>query len=156
MKILFAATPIAGHLNPLLTIARMVMARGDEAIVTTGAHLRPAVESAGAHFRPLAGGADFGGAHPQEIWPERNALSPGPAQLRFDFVRIFLDPISAQLATLRAIITDERPDIVVTDVGFMGRVALFLDPRRPSVPIVSCGISALFLIGLMALRSVLD
>lgn len=145
MKILFAATPIASHLNPLLSIARMVLDRNDEAIFTTGAHLRQSVEAIGAQFRPLASGADFGGKHPQEIWPERATLPAGPAQLRFDFEHIFLDPISAQTATLRAIISDERPDVVVTDVAFMGRVALFLDPMRPSVPLVSCGISALFL-----------
>lgn len=59
MKILFAATPSAGHLNPLLAIARMALARGDEALVATATYLRTSVEASGARFRPLAPGADI-------------------------------------------------------------------------------------------------
>lgn len=80
MKILFAATPVAGHLNPLLAIARMAMGRGDEALVTTATYLKPAVEAAGARFLPLAAGADIDFSRLEEALPEVYATPPGADQ----------------------------------------------------------------------------
>lgn len=139
MKILFAATPAAGHLNPILAVARMVMERGDEAIVTTANYLRPAVERAGARFLPLAPDANLDGFDVNALFPDIYALPPGPEQLLRVFEHILVDPMPAQLATLRAAIADERPDAVVADAFFLGLAALFLDPTRPPVPLVSCG-----------------
>jgi MGT family glycosyltransferase len=141
MKILFAATPAAGHLNPLLAIARMVLARGDEALVATGAYLRPSVEASGARFVPLASGADIDFTRVEEVLPERASLPPGPEQLRYNFERIFLDPMPPQAETLRRIIAADRPDIVVVDDLFFGATALFLDRETPRPPIVACSIT---------------
>jgi UDP:flavonoid glycosyltransferase YjiC (YdhE family) len=141
VKILFAATPVAGHLNPLLAIARMALARGDEALIATGSNFRSAVEKVGARFLPLAREADA--ARPELVLPSLANVPPGPALLRHVLARLFLDPMPAQLDTLRTVIAQERPDIVVTESMFMGRAALFLDPERPPVPLVSCGITFL-------------
>lgn len=81
MKILFAATPAAGHLNPLLAIAHMVLARGDEALVATAAYLRTSVDASGARFLPLVPGADIDFIRIEEALPERAShpdSSPGP------------------------------------------------------------------------------
>ncbi len=79
MKVLFAVSPAAGHLNPLLAIARMVLDRGDEAVVVTGTYLRRAVEQSGASFRSLLGAAAINFSRPEEIVPDRMRLPPGPA-----------------------------------------------------------------------------
>lgn len=138
-----AATPGAGHLNPLLAVAHMATARGDRVTIATADRFQRSVEAVGADFVPLLPGADFAASADESVMRERASLPAGPAQLRFDFERFFLDTMPAQLETLRAGIERERPDLVVTDCGFMGRAALFLDTTRPDVPLVSCGISIL-------------
>lgn len=92
-EILLAATPSTGHLNPLLAIARMALARGDEALVAAATSLRTSVEASGARFQPLAPGADIDLTRVEEILPERASLPPGPEQLRYNFERIFLDTL---------------------------------------------------------------
>ena len=52
MKLLLAATPLTGHLNPLLAVARVAAGRGDEVVVVTSEDARPKVEAAG--FRCVA------------------------------------------------------------------------------------------------------
>ena len=141
MKILFAATPAAGHLNPLLAIARMALARGDEALVATAGYLRTSVERSGARFLPLAPGADIDLTRIEEVMPERASIPPGPEQLRYNFERVFLDPMPAQAETLRRIIASECPDIIVVDDLFFGATALFLDRGAPRPPIVACSIT---------------
>ncbi|GJD64665.1 glycosyltransferase [Methylobacterium frigidaeris] len=141
MKILFTATPAAGHLNPLLAIARMALARGDEALVATATYLRGAVEASGARFLPLDPGADIDFTRIEEVLPERASLPPGPEQLRYNFERIFLDPMRPQAETLRRIVSTDRPDIIVIDDLFFGATALFLDSKTPRPPIVACSIT---------------
>lgn len=141
MKILFAATPVAGHLNPLLAIARMALARGDEVLVATARYLRASVEKSGARFLPLAPGADIDLTRIEDVLPERASLPPGPEQLRYNFERIFLDPMPPQAETLRRIIASEGPDIIVVDDLFFGATALFLDAQTPRPPIVACSIT---------------
>lgn len=139
MKILLAATPSASHLNPILAIARMALDRGDEVIVATATYLKPTVEEAGARFFPLASSADLNLSDLSAIFPDVQALPPGPEQLRRLFEHTLIDPMPAQLSTLRAAIADERPDVVVAEAYFMGLAALFLDPARPPMPLVYCG-----------------
>ena len=59
MKILIASTPATGHLNPLLAIARILIAEGHEITCLTGTAMRDRIESSGAKFRPLPADADF-------------------------------------------------------------------------------------------------
>ncbi len=142
MKIVFAATPAPGHLNPLLAIARLARARGDEALVVTGRALAPHVEAAGLRFIPLAPGADFDYRTLDVTDPERAALPPGPQQLLYDFERLFVDTMPAQTATLLAVIADEAPDLVVVDSLFLGSAPLFLG-SAPRPAIVTCGVTIL-------------
>ena len=53
MKILFAATPLTGHVNPLLALARLAADRGDEILFVTGAGFEAKVRIAGFRFAPL-------------------------------------------------------------------------------------------------------
>jgi UDP:flavonoid glycosyltransferase YjiC (YdhE family) len=50
VKILIASIPGAGHLNPLLSIASLLVASGHEVAVQVNEDLRPAVEAAGHLF----------------------------------------------------------------------------------------------------------
>lgn len=144
MRILFAATPAAGHLNPILSLANIAMARGDEALIATGSHLRTTVEASGASFAPLLGAADLDLRRLDHVFPQRTTMPPGPEQLRFDIERVFIDTIPAQAETLRAQIQTFKPDIIVAESAFIGRAPLFYgDGARP--PIVGLGITFLAL-----------
>ncbi|MGO7042327.1 glycosyltransferase [Rhizobium acaciae] len=143
MKVLIASTPAAGHLNPLLAIARMVKARGDHVTITTGSTLKEAVVTARADFVPLRGNADYDSARVDELWPERVNMPPGPAKSLYDFENSFVDTMLPQAETLRAIIEEYEPDIIIADDFFFGTTVLYLDRSKPCPPIVICGVSVL-------------
>ena len=50
MKILIASTPATGHLNPLLAIARILVAENHEIAFLTGTAFRARIEASGARF----------------------------------------------------------------------------------------------------------
>jgi hypothetical protein len=58
MKIVFATTPAPGHVNPMLGIARILLAEGHEVVAFTGSAFKDRVDAIGAEFRPIAASAD--------------------------------------------------------------------------------------------------
>ena len=145
MKILMAATPASGHLNPVLTIGSMLKRRGDDVIVLTSTSFAAAVHAAGLRFAPLPPAADIDLRNVPELFPERESVPAGPRRLAFDFQHIFIDRMAAQADALRAIIDIEHPGVIVADSLFCGTAPLFLAPRPGDPPIVSCGITFLWL-----------
>lgn len=47
MKVLIAASPLTGHVNPLLAVGRLLARRGDTVLVVTDPSFRQKVESSG-------------------------------------------------------------------------------------------------------------
>ncbi|GEO99953.1 glycosyltransferase [Methylobacterium haplocladii] len=137
MKVLIAATPLMGHINPLLAIGRLLTKRGDDVLVTTSAAFAMKVEGAGLRFAsyPDDGASEF----------RETGLPAGPERYRREFARRFIDPMPVQAEALRALIASERPDIVVAGSMFLGVLPLLLDRERPRPPIVTVNISFLFL-----------
>ena len=135
MKLLLAATPLTGHLNPLLALARLAPARGDEVVVTTARAFAARVAAAG--FRCVA--------YADDDAPEYRAteLPAGPERSRREFERRFVDPIPVQAAALRTLITEERPDVIVAGTMFLGVLPLLLS-EAPRPPIVGYNVSFLF------------
>ncbi|MFE1601410.1 nucleotide disphospho-sugar-binding domain-containing protein [Methylobacterium sp. ID0610] len=136
MKLLLAATPLTGHINPLLAIARLAAARGDEIVVTTASDFRPKVEAAG--FRCIPYADDHGPEY------RETELPPGPERGRREFQRRFIDCMPRQAEVLRTLVAAERPDVVVAGSLFLGVLPLLLGDR-PRPPIVTCNVSFLFL-----------
>ncbi len=145
MKVLLAATPAIGHVNPLLAIARMAKARGDDVLFTTAGVFQEKVEAAGARFVPLAAEADHDFRSVDKVIDDWATIPPGPPQLRKLVERSILDPMAAQAETLRAAIAAEAPDVIVADSMFYGIAPLLLDRSRPRPPIVACGVVLLLL-----------
>lgn len=143
MKILMASTPAVGHLNPLLAVARILQARGDDVVLTTATSLASRVTDAGVRFAPLDPEADLDFRRIDEILPDRERLPPGPVREGYVFQRVFLDPMPAQARTLRTLIDGEKPDVVVVDQIFCGSTPLFLDQARSRPPLVTLGVSFL-------------
>ncbi|GJE10908.1 nucleotide disphospho-sugar-binding domain-containing protein [Methylobacterium longum] len=136
MKILIAATPLTGHVNPMLAIGRAAAARGDTVLMLSDPAFRPKVEAAGLRF---TGYPDNGSAAYRET-----ELPAGPERYRREFERRFIDPMPVQAETLRRLIADEAPDVIVAGSMFLGVLPLLLD-TAPRPPIVTVNVSFLFL-----------
>jgi hypothetical protein len=96
VKILIASTPATGHLNPLLTIGRILIAEGHEVVGLSGSALRERIEGIGAEFRPFPAGADFDLRDILSVVPELKNIPPGPRWLHVAIERLFVDTIPAQ------------------------------------------------------------
>lgn len=136
MKVLIAATPLTGHVNPLLAVGSLFAGRGDEVVLTTTPAFEPRVEAAGLRFVPL----------PPDCAAEyrETGLPVGPERYRREFERRFIDPMAAQAELLRGLMSRERPDVVLASSMFLGVLPLLLD-HRPRPPIVVRNVSFLFL-----------
>jgi UDP:flavonoid glycosyltransferase YjiC (YdhE family) len=143
MKIILASTPVAGHVNPLLAAARILLAAGHEVVVTTGSVFRHKVEVTGARFHALAEGADLDVSDMDATFPERKTFAPGPAQLRFDFENLFVNTIPAQFATLETILETFPADLILTDTLFAGVMPFLLGARAQRPAIAAMGITCL-------------
>ena len=58
MKVLFTASPVIGHVSPLLVAARVLQNAGHETALYTGTHFREKIESARLKFFPLPADVD--------------------------------------------------------------------------------------------------
>jgi UDP:flavonoid glycosyltransferase YjiC (YdhE family) len=143
VKILIASTPMTGHLNPLLTIGRLLIAEGHEVVGLTGSALRERIEGIGAQFRPLPAGADFDLRDILSVVPELKNIAPGPQWLRVALEHLFVDPVPVQHKGLQQVLRDFPAEIVVGDDMFFGVLPMLLGPCSKRLPIVLCGISIL-------------
>jgi MGT family glycosyltransferase len=143
MKILIASTPATGHLNPLLAIARILVAENHEIAFMTGTAFRARIEASGAQLFPLPSGADFDLRDILSVVPELKSLPPGPDWLRTACERIFVDPIPAQNQGLYAALEQFQADIIVGDDMLFGILPMLLGPRETRPPVVLCGTSFL-------------
>lgn len=142
MRIILAAQPTTGHVNPILGIARLLVRAGHEAIVYTGSVFRDRVTAVGAGFAPLPAAIDFDLRYPDQVFPERRALT-GAAAMRFDFEQIFVGPMVAQFDGLADLVERIRPQVVITENLFLGAVPLMLAPRERRPLVATASISFL-------------
>src|SRR3981189_1247369 len=91
VKILIASTPATGHLNPLLTIGRILIAEGHEVVGLSASAFSAPTEPIGAEFRPLPGGADFDGRDHLKVALQLKILLPGTEWLRVAIERALVD-----------------------------------------------------------------
>jgi MGT family glycosyltransferase len=143
VKILIASTPATGHLNPLLAIARLLIADGHEVIGLSGNALRRRIEGVGAGFRTFTGRADFDLQDMASAVPELMDIPPGLEWLRVAIERLFIDTIPAQHETLQQVLRDFPADVIVGDNMIFGVLPMLLGPRSKRPPIVLCGTSFL-------------
>jgi UDP:flavonoid glycosyltransferase YjiC (YdhE family) len=143
VRILIASTPMTGHLNPLLTIGRLLIAEGHEVVGLTGSALRERIEGIGAQFQPLPAGADLDLRDILSVVPELKDIAPGLEWLRVAIERLFVDTVPVQHKGLQQVLRDFPAEIVIGDDMFFGVLPMLLGPRSKRSPIVLCGISIL-------------
>jgi MGT family glycosyltransferase len=134
-SIIIASVPIHGHVTPLLSVARHLVARGDRVRFITGARFADAVTATGASHVPLPADADFDDrVDLNERFPARAGLK-GAKALVFDIEHVFIRPSRQQHDAVMAAHAAERADAVLTDPAFAGGAFLVGHPRtqRPAV-----------------------
>ena len=143
MKVLIPSTPATGHLNPLLAIARILLAEGHEVAFLTGSTFRGRIESGGARFFALPSGADFDLREILSVVPELKTIPPGLQWLRVACERIFADAIPSQHQGLQRSLQEFPAEVIVGDDMFFGVLPMLLGLRAERPPIVLCGTSIL-------------
>lgn len=138
---LLCATPVHGHVTPVLGIGRFLAARDHRVVLVTGSRFADQAKDAGLEFRSLGGIADFDDRDVDAYLPDRNNYK-GIARAQYDIQTIFITPIPDQFAAVTAVIDEVRPDALLVDGAFAGVTPLlFGDAPRP--PIVAVGVTPL-------------
>lgn len=131
---LLCATPIQGHVAPVVAIARDLVEHGHDVTVLTGTRFRDAVLATGADHRTLGGIADYDDRVMQDHLPERDRHR-GIGKLRYDIETIFIRTVPEQSRAVEAAVADLAPDAILVDSAFAGILpTLLADPAsRPAV-----------------------
>jgi MGT family glycosyltransferase len=135
MKIVLAATPLAGHTNPMLGIARILIDAGHEVVAHAGRAFQDRATRIGAAFLPLPASADFAFLDPHTKLPGLEVLPPGPERQRLGMELVLVDYVIPQHIGLQQVLREFEADLVIVDHVFLGVLPMLLGPRskRPSV-----------------------
>lgn len=118
-RIVVAASPLSGHVAPMLTIATSLVERGHDVTTLTGSAFHHRAAATGARVADLSGEADFDGDDLDAAFPGRRDHAPGPEQQNFDLATMYADLIPDQHAALQELLTDGRESLVF-DAYFLG------------------------------------
>lgn len=143
MKIIIAALPFTGHLNPMLDVARHLRERGHEVAVLTGSTQRRRVTAQGLDFYPLPPSIDIDPDDLDGAFPERREVPAGPARIGFDIEHIFIRPMNEQARMLRVLAENFRADAIVAEHMFTGVIPLLCHAGADRPAIVTFGITPL-------------
>ncbi|HET9650154.1 MAG TPA: nucleotide disphospho-sugar-binding domain-containing protein [Microlunatus sp.] len=142
---LLVATPLFGHVSPVVTVGAALAERGHDVVVMTGAPFADLVRSHGLEFRSL----------PEDADP---SLTRGPDRLRprwassvRDVVSIFVDPLAAQHRAVTAELERRPADVILGDTGFLGLQPMLLGlPLGIRPPIVGLSVTPISVVSLDA------
>ena len=143
-RYLLAASPLAGHVMPMLGIAADLQRRGHDVTFLSGAQFDGAISRFGITAAALPEGAQ---PQPPRY---RSTLLKSPTMVdlwrsgRTDMRAMFIEPLAAQYRGLRDQLDAEPVDAVLVDMAFTGALPLLLtEGSRP--PLVVCGVGPLML-----------
>jgi MGT family glycosyltransferase len=136
-EILMAALSPAGHIGPLLNVARGLVDRGDRVTVLSGAGRAGDIRAVGAVSATLPAQGDLDLAL-LESDSGREETS-GIKRLNFDIVRLFVAPMPHQTKALSDLMAQKRFDAILADYGFFGVLPFVLGDRAARPPVVLYG-----------------
>jgi MGT family glycosyltransferase len=139
MKALLVSTPAMGHLNPLLSVGRILISDGHEVVGLSSTHLRDRIEAIGATFRSFLPGADFDIRNASELFAEMKAIPPGPKLLRMILERGFVDFMLPQYQSVKELMREFPFDIIIGDHLMLGVLPMLLGPRSKRPPVALLG-----------------
>jgi len=141
MKILITSIPAPGHLNPLLSIASLLVESGHEVAVQVTEDMRPAVEAAGHRFLFEIPNAQTSAGYYIDNYPERMQKSPGMEMTGYDLVHFFARNIAAQSASLKMALYDFQADLILADSIYWGTLPMLVGSRDKRPAIAHLGVS---------------
>jgi MGT family glycosyltransferase len=141
MKILIASVASAGHLNPLLAIASLLVESGHEVAVLVNEDLRATVEAAGHRFLSEIPNAQTSVPYFLENYPEHMQKSPGMERNGYAFVHFFARNMAAWSASLKMALYDFQANLILADSAYWGTFPLLVGPRDKRPAIAHLGIS---------------
>ncbi len=141
MKILITSTPAVGHLNPLLSVASLLVDSGHEVAVQVNEDLRAAVEAAGHRLLSEIPNAQTSGRYFLENYPERMQKSPGMEMTGYDLVHLMARNIAAQFASLKMALYDFQADLILADSLYWGTLPMLVGPRSKRPVVAHLGVS---------------
>jgi MGT family glycosyltransferase len=139
MKALLVSTPVMGHLNPLLSVGRILISDGHEVVGLSSTYLRDRIEAIGAAFRSFLPGADFDIRNASEMFVELKATPPGPKLLRMILERGFVDFMLPQYQSVKEVMREFPFDIIIGDHLMLGVLPMLLGPRSKRPPVALLG-----------------
>ena len=141
MKILIASSPAPGHLNPLLSIASLLVESNHEVAVQVNEELRLTVEAAGHRFLSEIPNAQTSAGYYFDNYPDRMQKSPGMEMTGYDLVHFFARVMAAQSASLKMALYDFQADLVLADSLYWGTLPMLVGPRDERPAIAHLGVS---------------
>jgi UDP:flavonoid glycosyltransferase YjiC (YdhE family) len=140
---LMCATPVYGHVAPMLSVGRYLAGRGHRIRFLTGSRWAGQIAAAGMEHVPLPAEADYDDRDLEGAFPEL-AGRKGLSYLRTSVASVFIDPVPYQYQALLEDIRSAGPDAVLIDVAFAGILPLLLS-SAPRPPVIACGVIPLTL-----------
>lgn len=160
---LLAASPIHGHVGPVLRVGAHLVAQGHRVTMLTGSRFADLVTDHGMRHVALTGAADFDDRDPASYLPDRDQYR-GVRQAQYDIRTIFVETIPDQVRHVDELVLDIGPDAVLADNAFAG-VLPMIQRGGPRPPVAALGVTPLTQssrvlgpqgLGLPPARSVLD
>ncbi|WNB88366.1 glycosyltransferase [Glutamicibacter protophormiae] len=94
-RFLLAATPFAGHVQPMIGLARSLRRRGHHITFYTGAKYSETVDAASVTFLPFCNARDFDDGRPEDTFPAM-ARASGFSAMLTDFRELFFGTAPGQ------------------------------------------------------------
>jgi len=124
MRVLFTASPLVGHVFPMLTLMHAARDAGHEVVVATGADMAPDVARRG--FTTWTVGPGFAEGAAELARAEAVPAASHDEQLGRDAVHLFARPSARRARDLIPRAAAWRPDIVISEITELaGREAAF-------------------------------
>jgi UDP:flavonoid glycosyltransferase YjiC (YdhE family) len=142
-RYLLAASPLPGHVLPMLAIGRDLTRRGHDVRLLTGARFAGNARAAGLRHIALPTCCDYDARCLDATFPARRSTH-GLARARFDVELLFVTFLAHQHRALQAALSAEETDAVLAETGFSGALPLLLG-RGPRPPVLVCGVVPLML-----------
>jgi UDP:flavonoid glycosyltransferase YjiC (YdhE family) len=134
---LLCATPVYGHVAPILAVGEHLLGQGHRVLMLTGSRFAERATSAGLEFHALTGLADFDDRDIDSYLPDQKNYKPGLARAQYDIQTIFVKTIPDQFRSVSALAP--FVDAIVVDAAFAGASPLaFGDRTHP--PVIALGV----------------
>jgi hypothetical protein len=137
LKVVVACNPLAGHINPLVVVARILVENGHDVVGYTASEHKYRFDKIGARFRSFPADIDRDLSDVSAGFPEGSEVPPGPEMILFDISRIFADPVASQHEGMVALLRDFPADVVLFFV--VSQVIAWVFFKQPPTPPIALG-----------------